>query len=203
METVSPSSFRPAQLEFAVDSDVVLSTFFFLLLADCDMLADADDLGRARAPASEEIRRRAATERGFVVFPFHRASHRVTVLTSSLSSPTVREPSSMEAGAQLSACTSSFPSFLSSSPVILTLRPFILLLQRRPLRRPSTRLCSTRRRRRSRRRARSSSECLDRQGIQARGRRVGARSSKHGRRVAVGDQVGRVGDELRDSSVGG
>ncbi|KAL7416020.1 mannosyltransferase putative-domain-containing protein [Mrakia frigida] len=37
---------------------------------DCDMLADADDLGRARAPASEEIRRRAATERGSRAF-FH------------------------------------------------------------------------------------------------------------------------------------
>ncbi len=31
---------------------------------DCDMLADADDEGNARAPAREEIRRRAARERG-------------------------------------------------------------------------------------------------------------------------------------------
>ncbi|GHJ88582.1 hypothetical protein NliqN6_4984 [Naganishia liquefaciens] len=31
---------------------------------DCDMLADADDEGYARAPAREEIRRRAARERG-------------------------------------------------------------------------------------------------------------------------------------------
>lgn len=37
---------------------------------DVDMLADADDLGYARAPATEEVRRRAATERGARTF-FH------------------------------------------------------------------------------------------------------------------------------------
>ncbi|CDZ97044.1 Alpha-mannosyltransferase [Phaffia rhodozyma] len=37
---------------------------------DCDMLADADDLGHARAPAAEAVRRRAATERGGRAF-FH------------------------------------------------------------------------------------------------------------------------------------
>lgn len=34
---------------------------------DCDMLADADDEGNARAPAREEVRRRAARERGIKV----------------------------------------------------------------------------------------------------------------------------------------
>ncbi|KAL7412567.1 mannosyltransferase putative-domain-containing protein [Mrakia frigida] len=37
---------------------------------DCDMLADSDDEGHARAPATEEVRRRAATERGSRAF-FH------------------------------------------------------------------------------------------------------------------------------------
>jgi hypothetical protein len=34
---------------------------------DCDMLADANEYGVARAPASEEVMRRAARERGLKV----------------------------------------------------------------------------------------------------------------------------------------
>jgi alpha 1,2-mannosyltransferase len=34
---------------------------------DCDMLADADEYGVARAPAAEEVMRRAARERGVKV----------------------------------------------------------------------------------------------------------------------------------------
>ena len=68
--------------------------------------------------------------------------------------------------------------------------------QRRPLRRPPTRLRSTRRRRRSRRRARSSSQGLDRKGLQTRRRGMGEGPTQHGRRIAARNQVGGVRNQL-------
>lgn len=78
------------------------------------MLADADDLGHARAPAREEIRRRAATERGFVACFFLLFVLRVLSLTPS---PRTflhidQEPSSMADGVQPSACSYPSPFFV-------------------------------------------------------------------------------------------
>lgn len=50
---------------------------------DADMLADADDFGNARMPGTDEIKRRAATERGARCF-FHGC---VPPLTTSLREP--------------------------------------------------------------------------------------------------------------------
>lgn len=50
---------------------------------DADMLADADDFGNARMPGTDEIKRRAATERGARCF-FH---GRVPPLTPLCESP--------------------------------------------------------------------------------------------------------------------